>query len=93
MNLYRQFASPWPAVLVEMKDFVELSRLALGGGYRSLQVQVTITKDVTKESLTSPAVREFCDWLEKIPRCQKPVGGFFSAHDHANYRIDIEIER
>lgn len=93
MKLNRQFASPWPAVLVEMKDFVGLARLALGGGYRQIRVRVSISRSVPVESLASPPVEQFRLWLESIPRCQRPAGGFFAIHDQPLHRIDIEIER
>ena len=94
MNLNRQFASPWPSVLVEMKDFVELARLAAVGDYRQMRVSVTLSKtNVPVESLTSPPVKQFCHWLEGIPRCQKPQEGFFATHSQPFHRIDIEIER
>ncbi len=93
MKLNRQFASPWPAVLVEMKDFVELARLAVGGGYRQMEVNVKISKSVPVESLTSQPVGQFRQWLETIPRCQRPARGFFSTHSQLFHRIDITIER
>ena len=93
MKLNRQFASPWPAVLVEMKDFVELARLAVGGGYRQMRVSVKISRAVPVESLASPPVEQFRQWLESIPRCPRPAGGFFATHAQTFHRIDIEIER
>ncbi len=93
MKLNREFASPWPAVLVEMRDFVELARLATGGDYRQLRVSVKISKTVPLASLTSPPVGQFRQWLEGIPRCPKPQQGFFATHGQPFHRIDIEIER
>jgi hypothetical protein len=93
MKLNRQFASPWPAVLVEMKDFVELARLTVGGGYRQMRVSVLISRTVPLESLTSQPVEQFRQWLESVPRCQKPDRGFFATHGQPFHRIDIEIER
>jgi len=93
MKMNRQFASPWPAVLVEMKDFVELARLATGGGYRQMRVSVKIASAVPLASLNSPPVEQFRRWLEGIPRCPRPPQGFFSTHPLLFHRIDIEIER
>jgi hypothetical protein len=93
MELNRQFASPWPAVLVEMKDFVELARLSVGGGYRQMRVSVLVSRTVPVESLASLPVEQFRQWLEAIPRCEKPERGFFASHGQSTHRIDIEIER
>lgn len=92
MKLSRQFDSPWPVVLVEMKDFVELTRLTLGGGYQSMQVRVWISRAVPIEALQIDAIRQFRDWLEKIPRCPRPDKGFFIAHESPFHRIDIEVK-
>ena len=92
MKLNRQFASPWPAVLAEMKDFVELGRLFAGGGYRQMRVSVKIAQSVPVESLRSEPVEQFRQWLEAIPRCPRPTQGFFTTHAQAFHRIDLEIE-
>jgi hypothetical protein len=93
MKISRQFLAPWPAVLVEMKDFVELARLSTGGSYRRMLVSVMIaTTQAPLQSLASSPVAQFRQWLEHIPRCQKPARGFFDVHSEAFHFITIEIE-
>ncbi len=90
--LSREFAAPWPAVLVEMKDFVDLARLATGGAYTAMAVKVNIAKTVPAEWLAPSAHSPFGQFralLDALPRCR--VG--YAAVELPAHRIDIEIQR
>lgn len=92
LRLSREFTAPWPAILVEMKDFIDLARLSTGGDYLSMTVKVNIAKTVPAESLTPSAVSPFGQFrviLGGLPRCR--VG--YVAVEHSAHRVDIEIER
>jgi hypothetical protein len=92
MKLSRDFASPWPLVLAEMKDFVDLARLATGGDYREMAVKVAVSRKVPAERLypspSSPFGR-FRAALEALPRCEVA----YTAADRPAHRVIVEIQR
>ena len=88
MNLSREFAAPWPAVLVEMKDFVDLARLFVGDD-KVLFVRVVVSKTTPAEWLYLPSFQEFRATIEAIPR----VKTLFIPDERTCHRIDIEIQR
>jgi len=92
MNRHREFNAPWPAVLAEMQDFVELARLSAGGDYRQLRVAVRLDARLPGQALASAPALAFKQWLQALPRCQPPPQGFFARHDRPVHRIDIDIE-
>jgi hypothetical protein len=92
LRLHREFAAPWPAVLVEMKDFVDLARLAAGGAYSAMRVSVAIAKTVPAEALDSSPLSPFGQFraiLAALPRCRVE----YTAAEHPAHRVDIEMQR
>jgi hypothetical protein len=92
MNLSREFAAPWPAVLVEMKDFIDLARLSTGGAYPAMAVTISIAKSVPPEELArlpSSPFGQFRAILEALPRCRVE----YAAIDRPAHRVDIDIQR
>jgi len=63
MNRHREFNAPWPAVLAEMQDFVELARLSAGGDYRQLRVAVRLDARLPGQALASAPALAFKQWL------------------------------
>lgn len=92
LRLYREFAAPWPAVLVEMKDFIDLARLSTGGAYESMAVKIGVAKSVPAELLDpSPAspFGQFRAILSAFPRCRVE----YAAVEPPAHRVHIEIQR
>jgi hypothetical protein len=83
------FVAPWPGVLIEMKDFLDLWFLALGKKRQATAVRVYISKVLVGESRLQPHVREFKDSIARIPDCVVELKGT----EIAAHRIEIEYRR
>jgi hypothetical protein len=83
------FVTPWPAVLIEMKDFLDLWFLALGKKRQATAVRVYISKVLVPEARLQPHVREFKDSIARIPNCVVELKGT----EIAAHRIEIEYRR
>lgn len=81
------FAAPWPGVLVEMKDFVDLWFLSRQRGPST--VKVYISRELVPLSRLQPHVREFKAQLAGIPGCRIEFRGV----DAPEHRIEIEQRR
>ena len=90
MNLQRveTFRAPWPAVLVEMKDFVDLWFLAQGRRERAATLRVFISKTLVSQAQLQPHVREFRKSIARIPNCRVEL----KATDQAVHKIEIEYK-
>ena len=80
------FRAPWPAVLVEMKDFVDLWFLAQGRRERTATLKVFISKTLVSQAQLQPHVREFRKSIARIPNCRVEL----KATDQAVHKIEIE---
>jgi hypothetical protein len=93
LRLYREFDAPWPAVLVEIKDFIDLARLSTGGAYQAMAVKVELAKSlVSAESLAARPASPFGQFraiLASLPRCQLD----YAATERSAHRVHIEILR
>ena len=83
------FLAPWPGVLVEMKDFVDLWFLALGTRREATSVRVYISKALVPPARLQPHVRDFRASLARIPNCRIELKGT----EQAAHRIEIEYRR
>jgi hypothetical protein len=82
------FRAPWPAVLVEMKDFVDLWFLAQGRRERPATLRVFISKTLVSHAQLQPHVREFRKSIARIPNCRVEL----KATDQAVHKIEIEFK-
>ena len=83
------FQAPWPGVLVEMKDFVDLWFLARGGKRQADAVRIFISKALVSQTRLQPHVREFRASIARIPECRIELKGT----EQAAHRIEIEYRR
>jgi hypothetical protein len=80
------FRAPWPAVLVEMKDFVNLWLLARGKREHATILRVFISKSLVSQAQLQPHVREFRKAIARIPNCRVEL----KATGEAAHKIEIE---
>jgi hypothetical protein len=80
------FRAPWPAVLVQMKDFVDLWFLAQGRRERPATLRVFISKTLVGPAQLQPHVREFRKSIARIPNCRVEL----KATEQAAHKIEIE---
>jgi hypothetical protein len=80
------FRAPWPAVLVQMKDFVDLWFLAQGRRERPATLRVFISKTLVSPAQLQPHVREFRKSIARIPNCRVE----FKGTEQAVHKIEIE---
>ena len=83
------FLAPWPGVLVEMKDFVDLWFLAMGHKRRAATVRIFISKALVSQANLQPHVREFRASIARIPGCRIELKGT----EQAAHKIEIEYRR
>lgn len=83
------FVAPWPAVLAEMKDFLDLWFLVRAKTKPPSAVRIFISKVLVGESELQPHVRRFRASLAGIPDCRVEL----KATGEAAHRIDIEYGR
>lgn len=83
------FLAPWPGVLVEMKDFVDLSFLAMGKKRQAATVRIFISKTLVSQAKLQPHVREFRASISRIPNCRIELKGT----EEAAHKIEIEYRR
>ena len=83
------FPGPWPAVLVEMKDFVDLWFLARQKKHRVATLRIFISRTLVPQSQLQPHMREFKASLSRIPDCRiELLATLETAH-----KIEIEYRR
>ena len=83
------FLSPWPGVLVEMKDFVDLWFLAVGKQRQATTLRIFISRTLVSQAQLQPHVREFRASLSRIPNCRIELKGT----EQAAHKIEIEYRR
>ena len=82
------FRAPWPVVLVEMKDFVNLWLLARGKRKHVAILRVFISKVLVSETQLQPHVREFRKSIARIPNCRVEL----KATGESAHKIEIEYK-
>jgi hypothetical protein len=83
------FTAPWPDVLAAMKDFVELSFLAIGTARKGATVRIFISKTLVAQTRLQPHVQNFRASIAQIPQCLVEL----KSTDEAAHKIEIEYER
>lgn len=83
------FVAPWPGVLMDMKDFVDLWFLAKGQVRRAATVRIFISKALVREAQLQPHVREFKASMSRIPNCRIEL----KATEQPAHQIEIEYGR
>jgi hypothetical protein len=83
------FPAPWPGVLVEMKDFVDLWFLASGTRRQAATIRIFISKILVPQAKLQPHVREFRASISRIPNCRIELKGT----EQAAHKIEIEYGR
>lgn len=83
------FLAPWPGVLVEMKDFVDLWFLAKGTKRQAATVRIFISKTLVAQAKLQPHARQFRASIACIPNCRIELKGT----DLAAHKIEIEYRR
>ena len=82
------FRAPWPAVLVEMKDFLDLWFLARGRRERPTTLRIFISKALVSQAQLQPHVREFRKSISRIPHCHVEM----KATGETVHKIEIEYK-
>lgn len=83
------FVAPWPGVLAEMKDFLDLWFLVRARARPPCAVRIFISKELVRQADLQPHVRRFRASLARIPDCRIEL----KATVEAAHRIDIEYGR
>ena len=90
MTSYIQtFTAPWPGVLADMKDFVDLSFLAIGTARKGVTVRIFISRSLVAQTRLQPHVQKFRASVTEIPQCLVEI----KSTDEAAHKIEIEYER
>ena len=88
-NFVETFSGPWPEVLVDMQEFVELSFMAAGTKKRAASVRVFIARALVPQSSLQPHIARFRQTLSALPGCQIELKG----SDQSAHRIEIQYRR
>jgi hypothetical protein len=83
------FVAPWPVVLAEMKDFLDLWFLVRSKASGPTAIRIFISKVLVGAGELQPHVRRFRASLAGIPDCRIEL----KATREAAHRIDIEYGR
>ena len=83
------FSGPWPDVLIDMKEFVELSFLAAGTKRRAANIQVLIARQLVPPSCLQPHIARFKQAISGMPSCRIELKGT----DQPVHTIEIEYRR
>jgi len=83
------FTLPWPEVLADMKDFVDLSFLAIGTARKGATVRIFISRSLVEQTRLQPHVQKFRASVAQIPGCLVEL----KSTDEAAHKIEIEYER
>ena len=82
------FAAPWPLVLREMRDYIDLWFLARRRGRQAAALRIFISKALVAEARLQPHAREFKSALSRVPCRVELKGTEAPAH-----RIEIDYRR
>jgi hypothetical protein len=83
------FVTQWPGVLLEMKDYLDLTFLASGQSRGGATVRIFISRALVPQARLQPHMREFRASLARIPQCRVEI----KATADAAHRIEIEYPR
>ena len=83
------FMAPWPGVLVEMKDFVDLCFLAMGRKRQAATVRIYISRTLVSTAQLQPHVRQLRASIARIPNGRIELKGT----EQAAHKIEIEYRR
>jgi len=89
MTSVETFRSPWPEVLLEMKDYLDLFFLALGKKRQTATVTIFISKTLVTRMQLQPYVQEFRASIARIPDCRIE----FKGTQEPAHKIEIEYLR
>jgi hypothetical protein len=89
MTTVETFRSPWPEVLLEMKDYLDLFFLALGKKRQTATVTIFISKTLVTRLQLQPYVQEFRASIVRIPDCRIE----FKGTQEPAHKIEIEYLR
>ncbi len=87
MTEVENFPGPWPAVLLEMKDFVDLWFLTKRK--HAATVRIFISRRLVPQAKLQPHVREFKASLASIAGCRVELKGT----EAPAHKIEIEYRR
>ena len=79
------FPGPWPAVLVDMKDYVDL--WFLSRKRRAATVRIFISRALVPQARLQPHMRVFKAALGTIPGCRIELKGT----EEPTHKIEIEL--
>jgi hypothetical protein len=83
------FSGPWPDVLADMKEFVELSFLAAGTKRRAANIRVLIARPLVPPTRLQPHVARFRQAISDMPGCRIEL----KSTDQTVHTIEIEYRR
>ena len=83
------FIAPWPAVLVAMKDYVDLWFLAMAGNRQATTIRIFISRNLVAQENLQPHVAQFRASIGQIPNCRIELRGT----EQASHQIEIEYRR
>ena len=83
------FSGTWPDVLVDMKEFVDLSFLAAGRTRRATSIRVLIARQLVPQSHLQPHIARFRQAISAMPNCEIEL----RSTDLALHQIEIEYRR
>jgi hypothetical protein len=82
------FAAPWPVVLTEMKDFIDLWFLARSTGRQAAALRIFISRALVAQASLQPHAREFKAAVSRVP-CRIELKGT----NEPAHRIEIDYRR
>ena len=82
------FAAPWPVVLREMKDYIDLWFLAQSAARPAAALRIFISKALVAQASLQPHAREFKAAISRVP-CRVELKGT----DEPAHRIEIDYRR
>jgi hypothetical protein len=88
MTEIETFVAPWPAVLAEIKDYLDLWFLAGGGRREAAALRVFISRPLVARANVQPHAREFKTAISRLAGRVELRGTDERAH-----RIEIEYRR
>ena len=83
------FSGPWPDVLLDMQEFVELSFMANGSKPRGANIRVLIARQLVPQSSLQPHIARFRQAISGMPGCRIELKGT----EQAMHTIEIEYRR
>lgn len=85
----QRFSGPWPDVLLDMQEFVELSFTAAGSTARGASIRVLIARQLVPQSSLQPHIARFRQAISGMPGCRIELKGT----EQAMHTVEIEYRR